>query len=370
MPTRLKRPLDSLTIVGFKSIRELRDFPLTQRNILIGANGAGKSNLVDFFRMLRALALDGLRAFVTQSGGGDAFFYEGPKVTREIYAILKFGEHGFRFHLQPTATNDVLVTVVAPWLGGNSWQIKHGGGHEAQITDWRDATSAVPPGGLSREAHVYAAISSWIVYHFHDTSMTSPMRRDADVANHREFAADGGNLAPFLAHLRQQHPTRYQRIRETIQIVAPYFDDFLLEPRMLGPREVLRLEWRQKASTFPFQPWQLSDGTLRFIALTAALLQPDPPATIVIDEPELGLHPVALRVLAALIHEVSAHTQIVVSTQSPQLVDHFEPGDLVVVQRQGGATTLERMNAADLGRWLEDYTLGDLMEKNVIETNP
>ena len=98
--------------------------------------------------------------------------------------------------------------------------------------------------------------------------------------------------------------------------------------------------------------------------------RPNPPATIVIDEPELGLHPVALRVLAALIHEVSASTQIVVSTQSPQLVDHFEPGDLVVVQRQAGATTLERMDAADLERWLEDYTLGDLMEKNVIETNP
>ena len=370
MPTRLKRSLDSLTIVGFKSIRELRDFPLTQRNILIGANGAGKSNFVDFFRMLRALALDGLRAFVTRSGGGDGFFYDGPQVTREINVTLKFGGHGFRFHLQPSPTSDLLVTAVVFWRGGNLWQGKRAGGYEAQITGWKDATSPTDPGVPSRQAQVYAAISSWVVYHFHDTSLTSPMRRDAESADYRELAADAGNLAPFLAHLRQQHPAIYQRIRETIQIVAPYFDDFLLEPRTLGPREVLRLEWRQKASSFPFQPWQLSDGTLRFIALTTALLQPDPPATIVIDEPELGLHPVALRVLAALIHEVSASTQIVVSTQSPQLVDHFEPDDLVVVQRQNGATTLERMNAADLGRWLEDYTLGDLMEKNVIETNP
>ncbi|MBL8971747.1 MAG: AAA family ATPase [Myxococcales bacterium] len=370
MPTRLKRSLDSLTIVGFKSIRELRDFPLTQRNILIGANGAGKSNFVDFFRMLRALALDGLQAFVTQSGGGDGFFHEGPKVTSTIEATLKFADSGFYFALQPTATGELMVAEVGTLSAlDDEWGIFLRGGHEASLKGWRHPRPRTNPKNW-RQVNAYAAISSWVVYHFHDTSLTAPMRRDAESADYRELAADAGNLAPFLAHLRQQHPAIYQRIRETIQIVAPYFDDFLLEPRTLGPREVLRLEWRQKASSFPFQPWQLSDGTLRFIALTTALLQPDPPATIVIDEPELGLHPVALRVLAALIHEVSASTQIVVSTQSPQLVDHFEPGDLVVVQRQAGATTLERMDAADLERWLEDYTLGDLMEKNVIETNP
>ncbi|MBK9753526.1 MAG: AAA family ATPase [Nannocystis sp.] len=364
-----KRSLDKLTILGFKSIRELRDFPLTQRNILIGANGAGKSNVVDFFRMLRALALDGLRAFVTASGGGDGFFFEGPKVTPMIEAQVSFGEHGFGFGLKPTASSELMIDHLAilSLNDANKTLLLPGGTYEAYVSDWKQDT-ATRVG--DRAHHVYAAISSWIVYHFHDTSMTSKMRRDADSSDHRELAADGGNLAPFLAHLHQQHPTIYQRIRETIQIVAPYFDDFLLEPRMLGPREVLRLEWRQRASSFPFQPWQLSDGTLRFIALATALLQPDPPATIVIDEPELGLHPVALRVLAALIHEVSANTQIVVSTQSPQLVDHFEPEDLVVVLRRDGATELERMNAANLERWLEDYTLGDLIEKNVIETNP
>ncbi len=364
------RSLDTLSIVGFKSIRELRDFPLTQRNVLIGANGAGKSNLIDFFRLLRAIAHDGLKEFVTSSGGSDCFFFQGPQFTREIEATLNFGPNGFRFSLLPTATSDLMVKEVATLHDRLAWQTFHVGRHEAGITHWRDDRSRQSPESPSREAHVYSAVSSWIVYHFHDTGMTSPMRRDAETSNRRELAADGSNLAPFLAHLRDQHPASYRRIRETIQIVAPFFDDFILDVESLGPRQVLRLEWRQKGSTFPFQPWQLSDGTLRFIALSTALLQPDPPATIVIDEPELGLHPVALHVLAALVHEVSLRTQIVVATQSPHLVDHFEPEDLVVVQRSGGATELRRLEAADLERWLEQYTLGDLIEKNVIETNP
>lgn len=367
----MRGPLDTLSIVGFKSIRELRDFPLTRRNILIGANGAGKSNVIDFFRLLRALALDGLRTFVTESGGGDGFFFQGPQLTREIEATLAFGANSFRFALRPTSSGEIMVKEVATfWQGSREWKVFPRGAYEADITSWNESRSADERRKLSIEGHVYAAISSWVVYHFHDTSTTSPMRRHASASDHRELAADGGNLAPFLGHLRAQHPPVYQRIRETIQIVAPFFDDFILDIQALGPKEALRLEWRQRGSTFPFQPWQLSDGTLRFIALTTALLQPEPPATIVIDEPELGLHPVALRVLAALIHEVSARTQILVSTQSPHLVDHFEPEDLVVVQRSDGATALRRLDAADLERWLEEYTLGDLIEKNVIETDP
>ncbi|MCB9567333.1 MAG: AAA family ATPase [Myxococcales bacterium] len=365
------RSLNKLTLQGFKSFREVEDFKLERRNVLIGANGAGKSNFIEFFRMLRALALDGLQEYINQRGGGDGFLYQGPQLTREIAAQLDFGQNRFSFKLHPTVSGDLIVHEVGTyWDGYPHWSVSRRSSPEANITAWKDDSSVMWPKSRSREAHVYEAISSWIVYHFHDTSMTAPMRRDADAPDYRELRAQGENLAPFLAHLRDQHPDRYQRIRETIQIIAPFFDDFLLEVRTKGPREVLRLEWRQKGSTFPFQPWHLSDGTIRFIALTTALLQPAPPTTIVIDEPELGLHPVALRVLAALIHEASERTQLVISTQSPGLVDHFDPEDIVVVDRENGASTLRRLDPADLERWLEDYTLGDLIEKNVIETDP
>jgi predicted ATPase len=367
------RSLDRLTIRGFKSIRALEDLRLTQRNVLIGANGAGKSNFIDFFRTVRALALDGLQHFVNESGGADGFFFEGPKTTRTIEAELRFGLNGFRFKLAPAA-DGLMVDQIAYYYDHNPpstrWTTREKGTKEADITHWHGDRSTSFPSSPSVRAYVYAALASWVVYHFHDTSMTSPMRREGDVSNHRELAADGGNLAAFLAHLRGEHRAIYQRIRETIQIVAPFFDDFLLDPRARGASEKIKLEWRQRGSTYPYQPWQLSDGTIRFIALTTALLQPNPPATIIIDEPELGLHPVALRVFAALVHETSLRHQTLISTQSPLLVDHFDPQDLIVVERKAGATELRRLDPADLERWLEDFTLGDLIEKNVIETNP
>lgn len=366
------RDLDALTLEGFKSFREVRDFQLTRRNVLIGANGAGKSNFVEFFRMLRALALGGLQGFITERGGGDGFFFQGPTMTRLVASELRFADDRFRFTLRPLPNGAVMVGEIRVFgFGTDAWWRLSISDLELNFRRWAaiDAMRGAPP-PTSECGPVHDAISQIRDYHFHDTSLTSPMRREADAPDFRELRAQGENLAPFLAHLRDQHPTRYQRIRETIQIIAPFFDDFLLEPYHKGPRELVKLEWRQKGSTFPFQPWHLSDGTIRFIALTTALLQPDPPATIVIDEPEFGLHPVALRVLAALIHEVSERTQLVISTQSPGLVDHFDPEDIIVVDREDGASTLRRLDPADLARWLEDYTLGDLIEKNVIETDP
>ena len=196
------------------------------------------------------------------------------------------------------------------------------------------------------------------------------MRRDYSVHDFRELRPDAANIAPFLLKLQELHPSRYQRIRETIQLVAPFFDDFLLEPEKKGENELVRLQWRQKGSTFPFQPWHFSDGTIRFICLATALLQPQPPSTILIDEPELGLHPVALEVLAALIHETSQRTQVIISTQSTNLLDQFDPEDIVVVDRQEGASVFRRLERGQLEQWLDEYSPGELVRKNIIEAGP
>lgn len=364
----MRAPLQSLSISGFRSIRELHEFPMNRLNVLVGANGAGKSNFVEFFRMLRAMFQENLQGFVQQAGGGDGLFFEGPQVTREIKATLTFGTNMLRFQLDPFPGGDLIVNDIAAKYSDFGWKSAPGG-REANIAWWKDHQSSVGR-WRSHLAYTYAAVSSWIVYHFHDTSTLAPMRRDGAIDDHAELRQSGDNLAAFLRNLRDTNPTRYQRIRETIQIVAPFFDDFLLDPRRKGAAEHVRLDWRQKGSTFPYQPWQLSDGTIRFIALTTALLQPDPPSTLLVDEPELGLHPVALGVLAALIHEASASTQVIVSTQSPLLVDEFSAEDVVVVRRDGAASVFERLAAPDLERWLDEYTLGDLIRKNVIETGP
>ena len=381
--------LNTISIKGFKSIRDLNAFTLRPLNVLIGANGAGKSNFVDFFRMLRAMSDEGLANFVRDGGGADGFFFDGPKVTSSIKGELAFAANQFRFELTTTPGGEMTVKKEETyWTGGyGGWRDYGGGRAESLLKSWRGEKSHKGD-FLSIQGHVSDAVSSWIVYHFHDTSSKAQMRRDHSVRNWRELCPDAANVAAFLYRMRGGDVPQgegvsnmvfpwegvseghYQRIRQVVQLIAPFFDDFVLEPQRLGDNEVIRLEWRQKGSTFPFQPWQFSDGTLRFICLATALLQPRPPSTIVIDEPELGLHPFALELLASLIKEVATRTQIIVSTQSPAFLNAFEPEDVIVVDRVKGASSFRRLDTASLGEWLGEYTLGELVQKNVIEAGP
>jgi predicted ATPase len=218
--------------------------------------------------------------------------------------------------------------------------------------------------------YIYESVSSWTVYHFHDTSSLSAMRRDQSVRDWDRFRHDASNIAAFLMHLKRIKPESYLLIRDTVRLIAPFFDDFLLRPQVRGSDEQVRLEWHQKGSDFPFQPNHLSDGTIRFVCLATALLQPVPPATIVIDEPELGLHPYAISILAALIKSASERTQVIISTQSPTLLDYFAPEEIVVVNRREGRSTFERLDPQTLCAWMEDYSVGDLWQKNVVQGGP
>lgn len=128
--------------------------------------------------------------------------------------------------------------------------------------------------------------------------------------------------------------------------------------------QLIQLEWKQAGAVDTyFNAYQLSDGTLRFICLATLLLQPNLPQTIIIDEPELGLHPVAVNKLAALIKKASAKTQIIISTQSVNLVDNFGPQDIIVVDRKDNATVFNRLDAESLDVWLKDYSLGEIWER-------
>lgn len=214
-------------------------------------------------------------------------------------------------------------------------------------------------------------LNSWRLYHFHDTSSTSPMKKTADVNDNRYLRPDGSNLAAFLYYLREKHEASYSLIRRTVQRVAPFFDDFQLEPQKLNPDKI-RLEWRHKGSDAYFNAPSLSDGTLRFIALATLFLQPESyrPSVILVDEPELGLHPYAITLLASLIKQASASTQVIISTQSPLLLDHFQPEDVLVADRVDGGTQFTRLDPAKLASWLEDYSLGQLWEKNELGGRP
>ena len=337
---------------------------------MIGGNGAGKSNLVDLFSMLRAMVDEDFSNFVTRRGGPDDFLFNGPKQTRSIEAEFKFGDNSYSFELEPTASESFLIKVEKERYLDYSWTIIGKGKHESNITERSNERSVRYPNSPGVGYYIYRAISNWVVYHFHDTSATAPMRRSEITADNVRLRSGASNIAPFLMELREDDTECYEEVVATIRLVTPFFNDFILKPTKKGEKELVNLSWKQKGSDYPMQPYHFSDGTIRFVCLATALLQPDPPSTIVIDEPELGLHPYAIEILAELIQAASERTQVIVSTQSPPLVDNFSPEDIIVVRREDGASTFKRLDSKELSHWLDDYSLGDLWRKNIVAGGP
>ncbi len=363
-----KETLKKLTIKGFKSIESLVDFEMRPLNVLIGANGAGKSNFVDFFRMLRAMALEGLQKFILERGGADGFLYLGPKQTSEISGDLGFD--GREFHLGLRAIPESKIMIVREGVETADALDVRAGGLESGLKSISLEGSKIIKGVPEIWRPVYEAVVDWAVYHFHDTTNLAPMRRHQSAYDNKLLRGDASNIAAFLLQLREKHKGSYDLIRDTVRLIAPFFDDFILEIETFGPEEKVKLAWRQKGSDFPFQSYHLSDGTIRFICLATALLQPDLPATMVIDEPELGLHPDAIGMLAGLIRSAATRTQIIVTTQSPGLLAHFQPEDVVVVNREQGRSTFSRLDTDELQEWLEEYSVAELWQKNVFRAGP
>jgi predicted ATPase len=367
MGTRLSR----VTIRGYKTIKSLEDFELRPLNVLIGANGAGKSNFISFFRMLSwALNGDGggLQEYIATQGGASRLLHDGPNVTRDIMGSLVLntdqGENDYEFRLAYAAGDTLIFTEERYRFSG--W------GHETPAA-WKSV------GAGHREAQLVVKPSTTVqtilsllrgcqVFQFHNTSFTSRMRQKWTVGDSRWLKEDAGNLAPVLYRLSQREPDRYRAIVETLQLIVPFFRDFVFDPEF----DFLQLKWTEKKSDVVFDAAQASDGMLRAMALVALLGMPsfDLPAALILDEPELGLHPYAITVIAGMLKNVSRTRQVIVSTQSATLVDEFGPDDVIVVDRHERESVFTRHNEKDLEAWLEDYSLSELWEKNVLGGRP
>ncbi len=364
--------LNRITIEGFKSIKRIEELELGRINVLIGPNGSGKSNFIGALSFLQALRAGSLRDYVSRAGGADRVLHFGSKNTERLtlHTWFKSGddaENQYEIALAATATDDLYPVAETGYF-----QDKH---HERPYRD-----SLAPYGneaGISNPSsekiawYVRQHLDGWRLYHFHDTGPTSPMKKTGDVNDNRRLRPDGGNLAAFLYYLRNRHKSEYTLIRDAVRLAAPFFDDFTLEPLALNENKIL-LEWRHAGSDAYFDASSLSDGSLRFIALAALLLQPATlrPSTILLDEPEIGLHPYAITLLSSLIEQASAETQVILATQSSLLLDHFEPQDVLVADRVEGRTEFTRVDPERLRVWLDDYSLGQLWEKNEIGGRP
>lgn len=366
--------LDKISIKGFKSIRsaELEIRPI---NVLIGANGSGKSNLLEAMAFLQAIRAGNLRRYVGRAGGADRLLRFGAKTTDEIAISARFSNEGiceYRLNLTPTDTGALYPNSEALVFWDKEVypdeprkRVISGEGGEAGISGLRAGRE-----GLAGK-YACKCIDGWRVYHFHDTGSASRLKRTADLNDNRYLRPDGANLAAFLYLLREKNEIEYGVIRRTVQLAAPFFDDFALEPQKLN-EDTIRLEWTHIGDGDRFDVSALSDGTLRFIAIVTLLLQPVEklPPVILLDEPEIGMHPVAVTLLAAIIRSVSVDTQVIFATQSTRLLDKFDPEDVVVADRVKGATEFSRLDAEKLEVWLERYSLGELWEKNELGGRP
>ena len=361
------RRLDHIRVEGFKSIRNL-DLGLNSLNVLIGANGAGKSNFLSLFRLLNQMVEGRLEWAVGEAGGDDALLYFGQKNTSEIKIELDFGVNSYKCILVPSAKDTLIFKEEVCFFKGQ--------GHTQPFTERLrsgHSESQLAANAHLREVvrHVFNIMKDWQVYHFHDTSDSAKVKKTGDINDNEELRPDAANLAAFLYRLREKHPAQYKAIVETIGMAAPFFEDFTLRPSRLN-EEKIQLEWREKNSDAYFNARSLSDGTLRFMCLATLLLQPTAllPSTVLIDEPELGLHPYAISLLASMLQSAATKTQVIVSTQSVPLVNQFTPEDLIVVDREEGQSVFRRLDEQEIAGWMEEYGLGDLWEKNVIGGRP
>jgi predicted ATPase len=365
--------LSAITLRGFKSFDRLEQFPLEAINVFIGANGVGKSNFISFFEFLRSIVAGDLSRRVAADGGANLLLHHGAKRTPELSFELEFlgGANGYRLSLGVTAQDGLtpIEEVVSFWD-----RQKYPRPFEERLFPGPSEAAIQDAFHKGAAWWVHREILGVRRYHFHDTGSLSALRRTSDLNDNLVLASDGANLASYLYLLREKHAPQYQAILHALRRVAPFMRDLVLDPLPLSPGQT-RLRWRHADTDMQFDVSALSDGTLRFLALATVLLQPPradgtTPQMVIIDEPELGLHPVAIRLLGAMIRSSAARRQLLVSTQSPLLIDEFEPEHVVVADLEQGATRLRRLTVSQLGGWLEEYSLGELWEKNELGGRP
>jgi predicted ATPase len=363
--------IESVSIEGHTSIESAR-VELGAINILVGANGSGKSNFIRVLELLGRISDQNLALYVERSGGASMLVRQ--PATSGMKIIVE-GD-GFTYLARLEATpDDRLIFAMEGWLANEPEMLRGAGTvegrRESLLPDMLSGAQAnnEPPNqhNLDHVHRVLEMLNGCRVFHFHDTSKTSAVKQPGPTADNLQLAADAGNLAAMLLALQESDRVTYRRIVRAVQQVAPFFKDFVLKEEST---DRIRLRWRQADSDTVFSAHQMSDGTLRFICLATLLLQPNPPQLVVLDEPELGLHPYAISQLAGMLKAAAVEHQVVIATQSVTLMDQFALDDLIVVERERGRSMFHRPDPERLREWLDEYSLGELWQKNLIGGRP
>ena len=349
--------MDEITIKGYKSFKNLAVL-LRPINLLIGANGAGKSNFLSLFEMLSSVYEKRLATYVAQVGGVDKLLCQGRKVTERIDLELRQNQKFYQLSLMESDGKLIVQNEAVGTSSDDAFE-------SVNINQYADESKLKEYMSTKTGEYLNEYISQIRKFHFHDTGRRSPFTVDSHIVNDAyQMYEHGENLAAILYRIQREKPMAYRRIIRVIQSVAPYFSDFYFQPTAA---DMVRLQWKDKYSSMIYGPTDFSDGTIRFIALAVLFMQPWLPKVIIIDEPELGLHPVAIEKLSGLIRMAAQKgTQVIIATQSAELISNFEPEDVLTVDQNEEGSTIKRLDRAALEHWLDEYTLGDLWKQNIM----
>ncbi|WP_167146766.1 AAA family ATPase [Actinomyces sp. ZJ308] len=372
--------LGRLTVEGFRSIRHVELDLTTDVTVLIGANGSGKSNLVSALELVSRIWDDSFQEYLRRHGGVSNLFFQDDEGTAERILITLLSEfnaedkrNGYQVALTPdeiSGSGQAELHEQLLFQAGRQWQRPYdedlGFGTQSRV---RRIVESQNPGKLRNFArYVRPILEGCRVFHFDDVSDNAPVKGWSTVGDDLALRSDAENIAAYLLRVRQEYPENYRQIVSAVQRAAPFFDDFVLRP---DPSERIRLRWKQRGLDRTFLAREASDGTLRFICLATLLLGPDLPATVVLDEPELGLHPSAIGLLAEMARVAGRNgRKVILATQSVPLLSHFDLEEIVVLDRVDGSTQATRPDREALEGFLEDYSTGSLWEMNLLGGRP
>ncbi len=353
----------SVKIQNFKSIRETNEILLKPINVLIGANGSGKSNFINFFKLLNKLFEHQIQLHINRNGRAENYLYFGIKGSEFLAGKIVLDNESrneYSFKMVPDQSGSLIFSEEY-----NANQTPDGDYNRVLISSGGNLESNLTKDSNLENHQLITQFNSFRIFHFHDTGFNSKIKQPSETNDYAGLHEDGSNLASFLFRLQETNPQHFRIITKVIQSIAPFFHEFYLVPDEINPQQIF-LRWKERGSDKLFTAHNLSDGTLRMICLSTLLLQPQLPSTIIIDEPELGLHPFAVQKLAAMIKSAACKSQLIISTQSINLVDQFTADDIIIVERSDSQSIFNRLSEASLTSWREEYALGELWSKNIL----
>lgn len=369
--------INHIKVSGFRRLKEI-DLPVRPLMVLIGANGVGKTSLLDVFSLLSSSASGGLSATMSEMGGITSVLTRDDAETLSLFvdmAVPSYRPIEYDIHLVPKGVSYAIsYEMLSQARDGYSGRFKHIESYDGDIRYFEiDKEQLVRPSWehdpletslyqvpkmFRQPEELRRILGSVTRYHALDVGQRAPVKLPQQMKPANLPGAHGEDLVPYLYYLRESNRNRYETIEDTLRVAFPTFECLNFPPVAAG---MLAMTWKDKGFNKPFFMQELSEGTLRFLWLVSLLQSPGLSTITMIDEPEVSLHPELLGILADLMREAANRTQLVIATHSDRLIRFLKPGEVVVMDNDlDGYTSATWGDKLDLEEWLNEYSLDEV----------